>query len=92
MGSSTVVRSWAPSPSTSSSFGLDGSVRAATDGPSNDATWHGRGEVAAFLYTAKRISPMHAAVAVLLGLNGLRVSEACGADIEELGFERGHRT
>ena len=31
-------------------------------------------------------------LAVLLGLNGLRVSEACGANIENLGFERGHRT
>jgi len=51
-----------------------------------------RGELAALLYTAERISPMHAAVAVLLGLNGLRVGEACGADIEDLGFERGHRT
>jgi len=29
---------------------------------------------------------------VLRGLNGLRVSEACSADIENLGFERGHRT
>ena len=27
-----------------------------------------------------------------LGLNGLRVSEACFTDIENLGFERGHRT
>jgi integrase/recombinase XerD len=43
------------------------------------------------LYTAERTSPMHAAQAVLLGLNGLRVSEACGANIEDLGFERGHR-
>ncbi len=51
-----------------------------------------RGELAAFLFAAERISPMHAAVAVLLGLNGLRVSEACGADIEDLGLERGHRT
>ena len=47
---------------------------------------------AAFLYTAERLTPMHAALAVLLGLNGLRVSEACGANIEDLGFERGHRT
>lgn len=31
-------------------------------------------------------------MAVLLGLNGLRVSEACSTDIENLGFERGHRT
>jgi site-specific recombinase XerD len=51
-----------------------------------------RGQLAAFLYTAERISPTHAALAVLLGLNGLRVSEACGADVEDLGFERGHRT
>ena len=28
----------------------------------------------------------------LLALNGLRVSEATGADIEQLGLERGHRT
>jgi integrase len=28
----------------------------------------------------------------LLALNGLRVSEATGADIEALGVERGHRT
>ncbi len=51
-----------------------------------------RGELASFLYTAERTSPMHAALAVLLGLNGLRVSEACGANVENLGFERGHRT
>lgn len=51
-----------------------------------------RGELASFLYTAERTSPMHAALAVLLGLNGLRVSEACAANIEDLGFERGHRT
>jgi integrase/recombinase XerD len=44
------------------------------------------------LYTAERISPAHAALAVLFGLNGLRVSEACGANVEDLGFERGHRT
>ena len=30
--------------------------------------------------------------AVLLGLNGLRVSEACATNVEDLGFERGHRT
>jgi integrase/recombinase XerD len=28
----------------------------------------------------------------LLAINGLRVSEALGADIEALGLERGHRT
>jgi integrase/recombinase XerD len=49
------------------------------------------GELVAFLYTAERISHLHAALAVLLGLNGLRVSEACSANIEDLGFERCHR-
>jgi integrase len=32
------------------------------------------------------------ALACLLALNGLRVSEALNADIEDLGLERGHRT
>jgi hypothetical protein len=32
-----------------------------------------RGELAGFLYTAERASPMHAALAVLLDLNGLHV-------------------
>jgi integrase/recombinase XerD len=31
-------------------------------------------------------------LAVLLGRNGLRVSEACATNVEDLGFERGHRT
>jgi len=34
--------------------------------------------------------PQHALIS-LLALNGLRVSEATGADIEHLGLERGHR-
>lgn len=29
---------------------------------------------------------------MLLGLNGLGVSEACATNIEDLGLERGHRT
>jgi integrase/recombinase XerD len=36
-------------------------------------------------------APEHALIS-LLALNGLRVSEATGADIEHLGLERGHRT
>jgi integrase len=35
--------------------------------------------------------PEHALIS-LLALNGLRVSEATGADIEALGIEHGHRT
>ncbi len=36
--------------------------------------------------------PADHALISLLALNGLRVSEATGADIEHLGLERGHRT
>src|SRR5438445_11970322 len=77
-----------------------------TDGiPSNPAQYvrrpkvqpgegHGmdRGELGAFLFAAERFDRDHAALAVLLGLNGLRVSEACGTNIEDLGLQRGHRT
>jgi integrase len=42
--------------------------------------------------TAERFDRDHAALAVLLGLNGLRVSEACGTNIEDLAVQRGHRT
>ena len=41
---------------------------------------------------SERFDRDHAALAVLLGLNGLRVSEACATNIEDLGFQRGHRT
>ncbi len=36
--------------------------------------------------------PAEHALISLLALNGLRVSEATGADIQALGVERGHRT
>ncbi len=42
--------------------------------------------------TAERDDRDHAALAVLLGLIGLRVSEACATDAQDLGFDRGHRT
>ena len=51
-----------------------------------------RQEFGTFLYTAERFDPDHAALAVLLGLNGLRVSEACGTNIEDFAVDRGHRT
>jgi site-specific recombinase XerD len=51
-----------------------------------------RGELGRFLFTAELFDHHHAALAVLLGLNGLRVSEACATNIEDLGLERGHRT
>jgi len=39
-----------------------------------------RAELGTFLLTAERFDRAHAALAVLLGLNGLRVSEACGTN------------
>ena len=51
-----------------------------------------RTELGTFLFTAERFDHHHAALAVLLGLNGLRVSEACATNVEDLAFERGHRT
>jgi integrase len=67
-------------------------VRPPAEGPTQRRARHGCGELGTFLFTAERVDRDHAALAVLLGLNGLRVSDACATNIEDLGFERGHRT
>jgi hypothetical protein len=51
-----------------------------------------RNELGALLVAAGLGPPVEHALISLLALNGLRVSEATGADIEHLGLERGHRT
>ncbi|MGA8725202.1 MAG: tyrosine-type recombinase/integrase [Acidimicrobiales bacterium] len=51
-----------------------------------------RQQFGTFLFTAERFDRDHAALAVLLGLNGLRVSEACGTSVEDIAFDHGHRT
>jgi len=51
-----------------------------------------RNELGAILVAAGLGPPAEHALISLLALNGLRVSEATGADIEHLGLERGHRT
>jgi integrase/recombinase XerD len=51
-----------------------------------------RNELGALLVAAGLGPPAGHALISLLALNGLRVSEAVGADIEYLGLERGHRT
>jgi integrase len=56
------------------------------------ATALDRNEMGALLVAAGLGSPPEHALISLLALNGLRVSEATGADIEHLGRERGHRT
>src|SRR5258707_13878749 len=51
-----------------------------------------RNELGALLVAAGLGPPPEHALISLLALNGLRVSEATGADIDHLGMERGHRT
>jgi integrase/recombinase XerD len=57
-----------------------------------DARGLERSELGVFLFTAERYDHAHAALALLLGLNGLRVSEACATNVGDLAVERGHRT
>jgi integrase/recombinase XerD len=66
-------------------------VRRPTVYPS-DTPGMDRAALGTFLFTAERCNHAHAALAVLLGLNGLRVSEACATNVGDLAFERGHRT
>jgi integrase len=49
-------------------------------------------ELGAFIAQGAAGSAVDHALACLLGLLGLRVSEACGINIEDLAIERGHRT
>lgn len=50
-----------------------------------------RDELNRLLEKADAAGPRDLALVSLLSLNGLRVSEACGADVGDLGEERGHR-
>ena len=56
------------------------------------ATGLDRNELGALLVAAGLGAPAEHALISLLALNGLRVPEAVGADIQALGVERGHRT
>jgi integrase len=56
------------------------------------ATGLDRNELGALLVAAGLGQPTEHAFISLLALNGLRVSEATGANIEAIGVERGHRT
>jgi site-specific recombinase XerD len=56
------------------------------------ATGLDRNELGALLVAAGLGTAAEHALISLLALNGLRVSEATGANIEALGLERGHRT
>jgi site-specific recombinase XerD len=56
------------------------------------ATGMDRNELGMFLVQAGLSGGRDHALACLLALNGLRISEALNADIGQLGVERGHRT
>ena len=62
--------------------------------PDSESTTLGldRNELGAFLVQAGLSNPRDHALAALLAMNGLRVSEACNANIEDLAIERGHQT
>jgi len=51
-----------------------------------------RNELGAFLVQAGLCGGRDHALMCLLALNGLRISEALGADIDNLDYQRGHRT
>jgi integrase/recombinase XerD len=51
-----------------------------------------RNELGALLVAAGLAGPREHALMSLLVLNGLRISEALGVDIDDLSVERGHRT
>ena len=51
-----------------------------------------RNELGSFLVQAGLCGGRDHALACLLALNGLRISEALGADIDNLDHNRGHRT
>jgi len=61
-------------------------------GYESHATALDRNELGGLLVAAGLGPPAEHALISLLALNGVRVSEATGADIEHLGPERGHRT
>lgn len=54
--------------------------------------WADRGELRTLLLAAKDANPRDFLLVALLGLSGLRVSEAVGANVPDLGSSGGHRT
>lgn len=58
-----------------------------------ESSTHGmtRAEITRFLVASERNPTQHAMIC-LLTLNGLRISEACSINVDDLSFEYGHRT
>jgi integrase len=66
-------------------------VRRPRVGNESQSTGLSRDELAALLEAASAHSPRTNALILLLAMNGLRISEALGADVADLDTERGHR-
>jgi integrase/recombinase XerD len=60
--------------------------------PDLTTPWADREELRKLLLAARDSNPRDFLLVSLLGLNGLRVSEAVGADVVDLGNSGGHRT
>ncbi|HET6965619.1 MAG TPA: site-specific integrase [Acidimicrobiales bacterium] len=67
-------------------------LRPAAPGTPQPGSGSRPGELAAFLLAAERCDQGHTALAVLLGLNGLRISEACSPTSRTSVSSRGHGT
>jgi site-specific recombinase XerD len=66
-------------------------VRRPKVGTDTVSTGLDRDELAALIGAAQEDNPRSFALVLLLGFNGFRISEALGADVEDLATERGHR-
>jgi len=66
-------------------------VRRPKVGTDTVSTGLDKDELAVLIHQAADDVPRSLALVLLLGLNGLRVSEALGANVEDLSTERGHR-
>jgi integrase/recombinase XerD len=67
-------------------------VRRPKQSKESSSTGLTREELNAFLAEAKRRGAMLYALMLLLGLNGLRVSEPCSSDVSDIGTVRDHET
>jgi len=66
-------------------------VRRPKVGSDTQSTGLDRDELAALIREARNDGPRTNALVLLLAMNGLRISEALGADASDLDTERGHR-
>jgi len=67
-------------------------VRRPRVSPDSQALGLDRLQLGTLVAVARGAGPMDAGLITLLGLCGLRVSEACSVDLQDFGTERGHRT